>query len=233
MSSIVLQLQEDALDKSVATTELLRKAFVVARKLGLGDFQDWVQAELNGYSDGDKMPEYRRLHGQIKALNPYRGWIPVMFESDEVADSLSQINCGQSIPELEELVTSAKPDGRLIVPLSHRMQQELAKQSSMETVLHLPVSAVAGILSKVRNHILSWGLNLEEQGILGEGLSFTAQEKKKAATSLPHSTVNNFFGNISKLSDRAELLDCYTACLSADRGWTSDGLRAGGAASSG
>ncbi|MFC1643247.1 hypothetical protein ACFL5O_11280 [Myxococcota bacterium] len=42
MSSIVLRLQENPLDKGVTVTGLLRKSFVAARKLALAEFQEWV-----------------------------------------------------------------------------------------------------------------------------------------------------------------------------------------------
>jgi hypothetical protein len=44
MTSIVLRLQEEALDQGVSVTDQLRKAFVVARKLGLKDFEAWAGA---------------------------------------------------------------------------------------------------------------------------------------------------------------------------------------------
>lgn len=34
---------------------LLRKAYLVARKLKLQEFEDWVNNELNGYKDADKI----------------------------------------------------------------------------------------------------------------------------------------------------------------------------------
>jgi hypothetical protein len=39
-------------------------------------------------------------------------------------------------------------------------------------------SQVSGIVEKVRNRILDWALELEGRGILGEGLTFTQQEKQ-------------------------------------------------------
>jgi AbiTii len=53
---------------------------------------------------------------------------------------------------------------------------------------------VIGILDAVRNIILNWALKLEEEGILGEGFSFTQQEKAKAATTTTN--INNFFAPV-------------------------------------
>jgi hypothetical protein len=43
-------------------------------------------------------------------------------------------------------------------------------------------SQIIGILDAVRNEILNWSLELESQGILGDGLSFSSEEINKAGT---------------------------------------------------
>ncbi|GAB1541151.1 hypothetical protein NUACC21_38210 [Scytonema sp. NUACC21] len=51
MNSLVLDLQRDAFDPSVSVLNLLRKALVVSQKLALKEFQEWIDFELNGYSN--------------------------------------------------------------------------------------------------------------------------------------------------------------------------------------
>jgi hypothetical protein len=51
--------------------------------------------------------------------------------------------------------------------------------------LHIPVSNVSAILDAVRNTILKWSLKLEEEGILGDGMSFSPAEKETAAREAP------------------------------------------------
>jgi hypothetical protein len=41
---------------------------------------------------------------------------------------------------------------------------------------------LCGILDSVRTEILNWALKLEEDGILGEGMTFSRDEQQKAAT---------------------------------------------------
>lgn len=57
---------------------LLRKAYLAARKLKLQEFEDWINHEWNGYKDLDKIPDYRLLRGELKAWNPDHGWISVI-----------------------------------------------------------------------------------------------------------------------------------------------------------
>ena len=56
---IVIQLQREALDENVDIETLLRKAYLVARKLQLKDFEEWISSEQNGYN-GD-VPDYRTV----------------------------------------------------------------------------------------------------------------------------------------------------------------------------
>lgn len=49
MEGIVLELQREALSSNGDILSLLRKAYIIARKLDLKDFEKWVSCELNGY----------------------------------------------------------------------------------------------------------------------------------------------------------------------------------------
>lgn len=48
---------------------LLRKAYLVARKLKLSDFEEWINNEQNGYHG--EVPDYRMINVNYKAWNPY------------------------------------------------------------------------------------------------------------------------------------------------------------------
>jgi len=67
--SLVEQLQAEALDRSVPTEDLLRKAKVVAAKLDLPDFLAWIEKELGGYDAGDAVPSYRVVSGEVRGWN--------------------------------------------------------------------------------------------------------------------------------------------------------------------
>ena len=58
MNSIVLELQKEAQGSNVSVSSLLRKALVVASKLKVKEFEEWINNELNGYGDTDKIPEH-------------------------------------------------------------------------------------------------------------------------------------------------------------------------------
>jgi hypothetical protein len=114
--SLVIDLQRDAMNPDVRVSNLLRKAVVVAAKLGQHELRDWAQRELQGYMDGTPCPPYRRVQGQLRAHNPFRGWIPVVFEDADMARALSQRHSGQSVGEIEDLLS--RQTGFLQIPLS-------------------------------------------------------------------------------------------------------------------
>lgn len=192
MSSVIVELQREALDQNVSVSELLRKALIVARKLKLVELQKWIENELNGYKD--EVPDYRVASGQIRGWNPYNGWIPLIFEDPKEADALSKRGCSQSIAEIEDLLQGES--STLHMPYPQHIQRKLSKGFGYETEVSLFVGrgAIVRIVDSVRNVVLNWALELEEQGVLGEGLSFSEKEKE-AATSTSQN-INNFYGPV-------------------------------------
>src|SRR5712691_4650814 len=94
--SIVMELQRDALDRTVPVSDLLRKALLVATKLGVRDLGEWIEHELNGYPEGADFPEYRQFRGQLKAFNPHQGgWIPLLSSDAPALEALSVRSCSQ------------------------------------------------------------------------------------------------------------------------------------------
>jgi hypothetical protein len=59
--SLLREIQEAAIDAKLPLATLLRKCKVLGARLGNGDFKEWVENELNGYTSTDDLPEYRVL----------------------------------------------------------------------------------------------------------------------------------------------------------------------------
>lgn len=67
-------------------------------------------------------------------------------------------------------------------------------------VLIISKSSIMNIFSNVRQVILEWSLELEKQGILGENLVFTKQEKE-VANHNPNITIGNFQGVLGNVTN--------------------------------
>lgn len=197
MASLVLELQRDALDKSVGTADLLRKALVVARKLKVTDLVEWLSHELNGYPEGKDVPDYRNLRGELKVHNPYHGWVPLMMQEARQAELLSKRGTSQAISELESI---ANGDGGMVyVRLPKKIEHSLMKgmEVPLEPAVILSKTQIHGLVDKVRNTVLEWALGLEEQGIMGEGMSFSPEEQRQAGNVTLHvASLGNVIGTM-------------------------------------
>lgn len=198
MKPVVIELQHEALNRDIPITDLCRKAYVVARKLRIKEFEDWLKGELEGYSDNADIPEYRVVTGEVRAWNPYHGWQPIYFEEAHIAEAVSKRNNGQRIAEIENLLNSVAEKGSsLQIPFAPNQQNIICESIGYQTQVTLMTSesGLVRIIDAVRNIILNWAIKLEEDGILGEGMTFSEDEKSEV---VKHSyNVNNFYGEVT------------------------------------
>jgi hypothetical protein len=178
MGRAVPELQADALNPRLAVSNLVRRAYTIARKLSLEDLQSWCQKELKGYPYDEKnKPPYRIVNGTLRAFNPYRGYIPVFIEDEDLLKSLAEQFLTEPIAEIEQLIET--PEKPIMFSLDERIQRKLMEASGapFEVRFFLARTQVVRLLEAVRNIILDWTLKLEEGGITGEGFEFTREEK--------------------------------------------------------
>ncbi len=82
MSSLILELQREALSPSVSVINLLRKALVVANELDIKEFQEWIELETYGYINSS-IPGYRTTRGQMRGWNPFHQWQPIIVQESK------------------------------------------------------------------------------------------------------------------------------------------------------
>ena len=196
MESIVIEMQREATRTGADVAELVRKAYVVATKIGLEDFAEWAKRELDGYTEG-KIPDYRVIPVETKAWNPFRGWIPMMFGSAGEAKLFSNASVGMAIGEIQNLLIKNK-ESHLVMPFPPEIKHQLMQDANvpLEPTRHVSPSQLSGILDGVRNVILEWTLRLEREGILGDGIVFSSAEREKADKE-PSLHIGNFIqGNV-------------------------------------
>lgn len=181
MSFLVLELQEDTLNSAVSTLDVLRKALVVAKKLGIEEFQKWIELELKGYYDLS-VPTYRFTRGQLRGWNPYHGWQPIRVESKEIQKifaDLCECPINQPISELISLVKTE--ENELSMQLPYELESHILRFVKTSVKISISKVSVEGVIEAVRDIILNWALQLEENGIMGEGMTFSNNEKQIAA----------------------------------------------------
>jgi len=139
MSSLVRELQRDALERKVQITDLLRKTLFVARKLKVVEFEKWSEKELNEYKDEREVPAYREIIGCVNAWNPVHGWQRVVFNDSEIEHLVSNRPCGQSIAEIESLLEHQAESMSFHMPFLPEMENKLRKLIGYDTHVTLLV----------------------------------------------------------------------------------------------
>lgn len=196
MDYLVIDLQKSAIDQKTSITTLLRKALFVAKKLKLNEFEIWINNELNGYKIFEDIPEYRLVHGELKGLNPYVGWIPTLFlGGSEMKNIITSRKVSDSITGLEYLMNTEGNQLCMLYP--PEIEQKLGEMFDNYTQYKLFVSKSQynSIIETVRTTVMNWAIKLEEDGILGEDMVFKEDEKQKAVQN--NYTVNNFYGSVT------------------------------------
>lgn len=198
MSGIVIELEKEALDENVIIESLMRKAYLVAKKLKLKEFEEWIIQEQNGYKK--EIPDYRNISGEIKAFNPYHGWIPIVL-SGELADIISKMPIPNSLSSLWDVYNSS--ENSICLTVNRKLTEWLNQNTDFiptKYAFFASKSEIYRIMSIVRNKILDWALLLEENGIIGKDLTFSDEEKRKASeTPIINNYTNNFYGEVSDI----------------------------------
>lgn len=187
MGSLIKELQRDALDDNVSIETLLRKAYLIARKLKLKNFQKWIEQEQKGYDD--KVPEYRKVKGVIVIRTIYG---KETLRKDRVCSAKMEIS------SIISLVNSKGEFFKFSIGEYLEKKDIIIKDTNIQYYFEVSKSQLYKIISSVKDEILDWTLLLEENGIIGNDLDFSEEEKQIAkTTTVINNYTNNFYGETS------------------------------------
>ena len=192
MGSLVLELQQQAASSQSDLSELLRKSLIIASKLEIIPLKFWIERELNGYSwPSDDFPSYRMVSCRVEANHPYYGWQPVNFGSPELQEKLSEVPL---IIPVGQIATLLQENKSIVNPFPP------AQEEAMKNAMNVPVtpqrvidsSEFKRVLDDIRLALLTWMLQLEKDGVLGDGINFSPEEKQITAQIVYQ--IQNFVG---------------------------------------
>ncbi len=190
--SLVEEIQAGALDREMPVIDLLRRVKLAAAKLKLSDTQEWVERELYGYADVEdtEIPAYRVASDSLMHFTPYHGTRPAHGDPVSIA-AISLHWFREPVGALESLLTLS--GDRVVVSINIDVAKMLAANGfNGNYSIHFSKNVVVSIADAVRNLILDWAIKLEAEGILGEGVSFTMEEKERAAQTASNIQINNY-----------------------------------------
>lgn len=170
---LIQELQDDILDPKTSLSSVLRRAKVLAFDLKNEEFKKWVDNELNGYSNENEIPDYRKTlaynfghfidsfgrqikNAPIPTLN-----LPEPFK--KFAEDLVFYN---GVRALESLIEDNSDKNSILWPadmvaiVSDKIYEDMVCISAWKSISR---SKVEQILDTVRNRLLNVVLELREK----------------------------------------------------------------------
>jgi len=197
---LVLEIQQDALDKDIPVTTLLRKVRLAAAKLQLTTVEEWVGHELNGYTG--ELPAYRKTRGRPTVWNQFHGWQPLGGDL-QFLEIASEVQISEPLASIENaLKAKSKEGGSLHLPYGPKQLSALSNLTGRNVAragVDFSPGMLAQIVDAVRNLVLDWAIELEKKGVVGKGMTFSPDERKIAETNpvaFHIGTITNFAGII-------------------------------------
>ncbi len=197
--SLLREIQDAVVDSKSDLPTVLRKCKILSYRLKNSDFKNWVQYELDGYPEDAQVPDYRICHCQSKGnfSGPFGSGmknapIPMTCIPSKFHEILTKVELQQGVTALMDLVD--KSEGNTlhcswphdILPVVGMNIYE--NMNLMQAWREISVSVIIGILDTVRNRILNFVLEIEEE--VPEN-----QSEEDATVALSTEKVHNIFNN--------------------------------------
>jgi hypothetical protein len=188
-------------------TNALLKTKILLHKLGKSDLIEWVNNEINGYSEDAEVPPYRTVNAQVlanfanMAYQYSRHPIPLLHLDKDYREFLEKTKLRQSLGVLEEFAANDSGGIQSSIPVEANPLLGKGLHSSFhiqKAWCEISTSAITQILIEVRSRLLDFILELS--GKFGEELS--DKEVKEISNTLD---TNSMFAN-AMFGDNATIL---------------------------
>lgn len=205
---LLSEIQNAAVDANVPLANVLRKCAVLGAELKNDELRDWALRELNGYQDGDDVPEYRRAQSQVfgNVAGPFGSGfknvaIPALAMPEHLREMSHAVVLSQGVAGLTELlemgdIRQPMPGDWLIA-----VQQHGSIQGNLYAAWRpLSKSVVVDALDAIRNRILEFCLRIAPE--IPETLTAdTAAEAGPAVTQVLNQVIfGSYTGNTANAS---------------------------------
>lgn len=188
--SLLDEIRSDLVNESATLSNTLRKAKILASSIGLPEFREWVDAELDGYNDREKVPSYRRRFRPTN-FGTFAGYfgsgyqnvvLPTVNLPEQVRDFAENLVFFDGVGALE---AQGSEGGQIKWPQEMVILARDSVQMSGGMILvdaHQPIPAyiISGILDQVKNKLLDFVLGLQENNITAEDLASRTVEPEVA-----------------------------------------------------
>lgn len=172
--SLLREIQDAAVDASTPLADVLRKCMILAARLDHEPFKKWVDEELNGYPPDVDLPAYRCLDG-LTSIGTFSGPfgrqmtnlpLPMAPVPAKVREEYLNAEFREGVAKLADLAKGdegklmSRWPGDLVALVAQKYFRGFAL---IEAHIEIPKSAVVGVLDAVRNKVLKFALEIEQQ----------------------------------------------------------------------
>ncbi|MYC06792.1 MAG: hypothetical protein F4X57_06440 [Chloroflexi bacterium] len=187
--SLLDEIRSDLVNESADISNTLRKAKILASAMGLPEFREWVDSELSGYTDMDKVPSYRRVRPTNLGTfsGPFQGGVknmvlPTYNLPDEIREFAENLIFFDGVGALEAQGTSThqRKWPQEMVMLAQDSIQMTGGMVLVDAHQPVPAYVISGVLDQVKNRLLDFVLGLQESNVTSEDLDNRSVEREVA-----------------------------------------------------
>ena len=179
--SLLDEIRSDLVNESANLSNTLRKAKILASELGVPEFREWVDFELDGYPNREKVPSYRRIRPTNVGtfVGPFQKVdnvpLPTYNLPVAVRDFAENLFFFVGVGELEAQVSSSSDSFQKkwapeMVMLAKPHISTTGEAVLVDAYQPVPGYVISGILDQVKNKLLDFVLSLQESSITSEDL---------------------------------------------------------------
>lgn len=154
MHKALLDLQWDLAGHKVPVSGLLRKAELLAAKVGDEEFLAWARRELHGYARADEVAEYRCLPGAYCVLTVDGARVPI--HSVQLPGPPRKLTVRHALPELESLLVPESDRVFLSAEIDPHLFPSLDLEPGDALEFEIPQMALNSLTTAVRRRIMLW-----------------------------------------------------------------------------
>jgi hypothetical protein len=179
-------------DSSLSDALLKTKVFL--HEIGKKELVDWVNHELNGYPDGATVPEYRKLHSEVRANVSNVAWraechpIPIGHLKPKMRENLDIAIITRPLSVIEDMASREGGWLRRSIPMEYNglLSKGLSNNFKVESAwCQTPSHDFKGITTQVRSRLLDFLLELQSSiGDVADDVNLKEKVASFDATSL-------------------------------------------------
>ena len=178
--SLLDEIRSALVNESADLSNTLRKAKILASAIGLPEFREWVDFELSGYTDRDKVPSYRcfRPTNLGTFSGPFQSGVknmplPTYNLPDEVKEFAENLILFEGVGALEAQASGSyqRKWPQEMVMLARDAIQMTGGMVLIDAHQPIPAYALTGVLDQIKNKLLDFVLGLQKSDITSEDLN--------------------------------------------------------------